>query len=136
MEGATLDGSESNDNTVSGPSQFQLVACNMGKPSDLTPFSIVEKRLPAMPTIPVLAQPILCAPTTSSIFSVTTIVSEQHRKATLDRFDPSLLRTRVENLMTHISKYQELLKNFSGKLTETALSTCLAAIKGMSRRPL
>ncbi|KAL3535254.1 hypothetical protein ACH5RR_003715 [Cinchona calisaya] len=31
--------------------------------------------------------------------------------------------------MTHISKYQELHNNFSGKLTETALSTRLAAIQ-------
>ncbi|KAL3528151.1 hypothetical protein ACH5RR_012807 [Cinchona calisaya] len=110
-----LDGPESSDNTISGPSQFELVACNLGKPSDLTPLSIVDKRLPAMPTIPVLAQPILFV--------------KLFRVIKLDGFNPSPLCTRVENFMTHINKYQELHKNFSKKLTETALSTRLAAIQ-------
>ncbi|KAL3518788.1 hypothetical protein ACH5RR_021377 [Cinchona calisaya] len=82
-EGTTLDGPESNDNTILGPNQFELVARNLGKPSDLTPFSNAEKRLPLMPTTPILTQPVLCAPTTSSIFSVTTITSEQYHKVAL-----------------------------------------------------
>ncbi|KAL3535109.1 hypothetical protein ACH5RR_003570 [Cinchona calisaya] len=160
---ATLDGPESNDNTISGLNQFELVARNVGKPSNVTPFSNMEKRLPVMPTMHVLAQPVLCAPTMPFIFSVTSIASEQHLKTDLgigekiqqqilgtsferlleysdrfaklfrvvelDAFDPSPLHTRVENLMTHISKYHELHNNFSEKLIETALSTRLAAIQ-------
>ncbi|KAL3509830.1 hypothetical protein ACH5RR_029231 [Cinchona calisaya] len=97
-----------------------------------------------------------------SIFSVTTIVFEQHRKEALgigekiqqqilgilfeqlleysDRFaklfrmielngfDPSPLRTQMDNLITHINMYQELHNDFSGKLIESTLFTRLAAI--------
>ncbi|KAL3527951.1 hypothetical protein ACH5RR_012607 [Cinchona calisaya] len=75
-ESATLDGPESDDNTILGPSQFELVVRNLGKPSDLTLFSNVKKRLLVMPTTPILAQPLMCAWTMPSIFSVTAIASE------------------------------------------------------------
>ncbi|KAL3504132.1 hypothetical protein ACH5RR_033973 [Cinchona calisaya] len=121
-----------------------------------------------MPTIPIIPQPVLHASTAPSTFSVTTVVSEQHRRVALgigeriwqqilgisfDRlleysdkfgklfsvielygFDPSPLHTKVENLFTHISKYQELHNNFSGKLTGTALFTHLAAIQRQARK--
>ncbi|KAL3537720.1 hypothetical protein ACH5RR_001086 [Cinchona calisaya] len=84
VEGATLDGPKSSDNTILGPNQFELVARNLGKPSDLTPFSIVEKRLHVMPTMLVLVEPILCSPIAPSIFSVTAIAFEQHHIAVLE----------------------------------------------------
>ncbi|KAL3507475.1 hypothetical protein ACH5RR_032857 [Cinchona calisaya] len=84
-EGTTLDGPKSNDDTISDPRQFELDARNLGKPFDVAPFSNVEKRLLVMPTMPFLAQPVLCTPTAPSIFSVTAITSEQHRKLALDR---------------------------------------------------
>ncbi|KAL3510522.1 hypothetical protein ACH5RR_029923 [Cinchona calisaya] len=80
-EGATLDGPKSNENTVSCPSQFELVALNLGRPSDLTPFSNAEKRLPVMPTMPIFAQSTRGAPVVPSIFSISAITSEQHHKA-------------------------------------------------------
>ncbi|KAL3524861.1 hypothetical protein ACH5RR_013233 [Cinchona calisaya] len=80
-EGTMLDGQESNGNTISGPSQFELVVRNLGKPSDLIPLSNAEKMMPVMlPTMPIFSQPVLCAPPAPSIFSVTSIVSIQHRK--------------------------------------------------------
>ncbi|KAL3529912.1 hypothetical protein ACH5RR_009234 [Cinchona calisaya] len=85
-EGTTLDGPTSrtsSDNTILGPSQFELVVRNLGKPSDLIPFSNVEKGLPMMATTPILAQPVPCALIAASIFSVIAITSEQHRKAAL-----------------------------------------------------
>ncbi|KAL3533620.1 hypothetical protein ACH5RR_007141 [Cinchona calisaya] len=132
-EGATLNGPKSSDNTISGRSQFEFVVRNLGKPSDLTPFSNAEKWFPMMPTMPILAQPILHEPTAPSIFSLTAIAPEQYHKAALmielDGFDYSLLRTRVENIMTHISKYQELHNNFFGKLTETTFSMHLTVVQ-------
>ncbi|KAL3522971.1 hypothetical protein ACH5RR_015805 [Cinchona calisaya] len=170
MEGATLDGPGSSDNTNLGPNQFELVTRNLGKPYDLIPFSNIEKRLPMMPTTPILTQPIPCALIAASIFSITAITSEQHRKAALgigeriqqqiletlferlleysdrfarlfrvielDRLDPSPLRTRFKNLLTHISKYQELHNNFSVNLIETALSTHLTTIQRQVERLL
>ncbi|KAL3509998.1 hypothetical protein ACH5RR_029399 [Cinchona calisaya] len=96
QEDATLDGLTRSDNSISGPSQFELVARNEGKASDLTHFQMF-----------------------AMLF----------RAIDLDGFNSSLLRTRVENLMTHISKYHELHNNFSRKLTETTLSMRLAAIQ-------
>ncbi|KAL3515952.1 hypothetical protein ACH5RR_022854 [Cinchona calisaya] len=81
-KGATLDGTESSDNTISGPGQLALVAYNLGKPSDLTLLSNGEI-MPVMPTIPIIAQTVLCALAAPSIFSVTAIVFEKHRKAAL-----------------------------------------------------
>ncbi|KAL3502471.1 hypothetical protein ACH5RR_036920 [Cinchona calisaya] len=98
-EGATLDGPESSNNTISGPSQFELVACNLGKPYDLTPLSNAEKRLAVMPTTPIFAQPVLRAPAIPSTFSVTIIASKQHRKAALgirERIQRKILGTSFE----------------------------------------
>ncbi|KAL3513689.1 hypothetical protein ACH5RR_026406 [Cinchona calisaya] len=96
-----MDGSTSSDNTISGPNQFELVACNLGKHSDLIPFSNVEKKLPVMPTTPILAQPVSFASIVASIFSVIAITSEQHRKTALgigERIQQRILGASFERL--------------------------------------
>ncbi|KAL3522746.1 hypothetical protein ACH5RR_015580 [Cinchona calisaya] len=104
-------GSESSDNTISGPNQFELVAHNPGKPSDVTSFSNMEKRLLVMPTMPVLAQPVLCAQIAPSIFSVIAIASEQHCKAALgigERIQQQILGTSFDLEERRVELVKEL----------------------------
>ncbi|KAL3534886.1 hypothetical protein ACH5RR_003347 [Cinchona calisaya] len=80
-----------------------------------------------MPTMPILAQPVPCASIAASIFSVTAITSEQHRKAALGTGE----RISNKSWELYLNDYWSILElhNFSGKLTETALSTRLASIQ-------
>ncbi|KAL3499965.1 hypothetical protein ACH5RR_039058 [Cinchona calisaya] len=111
--GSTLDGPESSDNTILGPSQFELVAHNLGKPSDVTPFFKCGKEAACNVDV---------TPFLNVEKSVTTIMSEQHYKAALG------IGERIQRQILGTS-FWRLLEYSDRKLTEAAFSTRLAAIQ-------